>query len=212
MKTLNANAIAALESGEVVIAGAARFSFGTTYRLWSGVGDRTFDGQTFTGVDAPVLIVPIQSETGSGTDGVTIALSALDSRIAATIDAEDYHQKPVTLWRWIFSADGLTLLDGHRFFVGRCDVVTIRETTPGSSELVFAIEGAGRDLDRRSARVRSNTDQRLLGGASDGSMKHISTAGVRSLYWGRSTPSSAPGNSYGGGSPFGPGGLHFNLQ
>jgi|LakMenEpi03Aug12_release.lakeMendotaPanAssembly.Ray.scaffolds.fasta_scaffold01641_16 hypothetical protein len=207
MKTLNSSALAALESGECVIAGAVQLTFSTTYRFWSGVGDRTYDGQTFVGVDAPVLIVPITSEAGAGTDGVQIGVSALDTTIAASIDSENYHQKPAILWRWIFSADGLTLLDGEVFFRGRVDTVTIREETPGQSALVFAIEGAGRDMDRRGARVRSNTDQRVLGGSSDGGMKHISTAGIRSLYWGRAVPATAIGASVGGVSPFGPGGL-----
>lgn len=191
MKTLNAGALAAIQSTTPVIAGAAKFEFATSYRLWSGYGDLTIASETYTGVGATALIVPIRSTMGSGVEAVDLTLSGLDPNIAATIEAEDYAQKPCTIWRAVFAGDGVTLLDAAVFYRGRVDVVQIREQPGGTSTIVVTVEGAGRDLERRGVRTKSDTDQRILGGATDGSMKWKATAPERTLYWGQK-PSTAP--------------------
>lgn len=191
MKTLPADALAAIQSGQVVIAGAARFAFGTTYRLWSGFGTVTINAESYTGVGARSLITPISSSVGSGVEAVELQLSNLDADIAATIEAEDYHQKPVTIYRLIFDAAGTSLLVASLFYVGRVDVVRIVESGGGDASILMTIEGAGRDMDRAGVRLRSDTDQRVLGASTDGGMKHISVAGQRTLSWGQK-PQAAP--------------------
>lgn len=185
MKTLPAPALAAVQANRVVIAGAARFAFGTTYRLWSGYGDLVINSETYTGVGAQSLITPIESALGQGVEAVEMTLSGLDATIAATIEAEDYHQKAVTIFRLIFDAEGASLLHASVFFRGRVDVVRIVETGQGDAAIVVTVEGAGRDMDRAGARIRSDTDQRILGSSTDGAMKWITIAGQRTLYWGQ---------------------------
>lgn len=185
MKTLPAPALAAIQANRVVIAGAARLAFGTTYRLWSGYGDLVINAETYTGVGAQSLITPIESQIGQGVEAVEMTLSGLDASIAATVEAEDYHQKPVTIYRLIFDAEGSSLLHASVFFRGRVDIVRIVETGGGDASIVVAVEGAGRDMDRAGARIRSDTDQRTLGASTDGAMKWITVAGQRTLAWGQ---------------------------
>jgi hypothetical protein len=191
MKTLSAPALTALFSSNPIIAGAVRFDFGTIYRLWSGYGSLTIGADTFEGVGALGLIVPVRSNMGSGVEAVDLTLSGLDPIIAATIEAEDYAQKPCTIWRAIFAGDGVTLLDATVFYRGRVDVVQIREQGGGTSSIVVTVEGAGRDMERKGSRTRCDVDQRLLGGSTDGGMKFKATAPERTLYWGQK-PELAP--------------------
>lgn len=192
MRAIHADALARLESDHIVMAGAVRMSFGSTYRLWSGIGDLSMSGEgTFTGCGAMALVAPLSSQVGGAAEGVELRLSGLDPTIAATIDAEDYHQKPVTIWRLVFDASGTALLGQAVFFRGRVDVVRIEEEIGGESAIVMQVEGGRRDMSRAGARMRSDADQRTLSGSSDGAFRHITTAGRRTLYWGKRPASPA---------------------
>lgn len=202
MRALAAGALTQLQSDRVVISGAARFSFGATWRFWGGYGDLVMSGEgTFKPVGAQALLTPFNSEIGSAASGVELRLSALDPDVAASIEAEDYHQKSVVIWRLVFDEHGTTLLGQAVMLRGRVDTVVIEEQIGGDAAIVMMIEGGRRDMSRKGSRVRADTDQRLLGGSTDGAMKHITTAGRRTLYWGRkpSTPATLNGGDVGGG-------------
>ncbi|MGE0828937.1 MAG: hypothetical protein AB7O04_06255 [Hyphomonadaceae bacterium] len=204
MKTLPDEAIEMLEGRRPIIAGAARFLFSEAYRFWSGYGDIEIDGETFTGIGAQAMITPVNSEMGGAADGLSIVLSALDPDVAQSVETEDYHQKPVTIWRLIFAPDARTLLGAAVFMRGRVDVINIHETVGGEASLEFAIEGPRRDMSRAGARIRSDSDQRILGGTTDGAFQHISVAGRKTLYWGQrpATASGALGGGRRGGISF----------
>lgn len=184
MKTLPEEAEEALAGRAPILAGAARFSFGETYRVWSGYGQLTIDSQDFKGIGARALIVPTGSQGGGSAEGTRLTLSGVDPDVAQTIEDEDYHQKPCTIWRLIFSPDHV-LLGAAVFLRGRVDTVTITEQVGGDSSIEFDIEGPRRDMSRRGARIRSDSDQRVLGGSGDAAMKHISYAARKTLVWGQ---------------------------
>jgi hypothetical protein len=195
MRTLSDAAVAALGGDRLVFAGAAKFSIGPGYRFWSGFGPLTISSEPFTGIGAQALIMPISAASGAGADGAQIELSGLDPDVAASIEAEDYAQRPVTIWRLVFNAAGDTLLAAAVFMRGRLDSVTVVESE--TSVIRFAIEGPRRDMGRRGSRIRSAADQRLLG---DGGFRNISVSGRKTLSWGGApTPGSAVASPGGGG-------------
>ena len=196
MKTLPDEAVEALAGRTPRIAGACAMYFGSqTYRVWSGIGDLTISGDVFKGIAARALIVPVGSEAGGGADGVTMRLSNVDPDVAATVENEDYHQKPVVIWRLVFSPDD-QLLGAGVFMRGRCDVITVSESVGGESVIEMAVEGARRDMSRKGSRIRSDSDQRVLGGAIDGALRHISVAGRKTLNWGQKP--AVAGGAFGG--------------
>lgn len=185
MKLLPQLALDELKGQAPVLAGAYRLALPSgIYRLWSGFGNISIEDEIYLGIGARALMTPISSQVGGAADGLTITLSALDPDVAASILLEDYHQKPVVIWRVIFNAIGTTILGASVFMRGRLDYVVIRETIGGEAALDFFIEGPRRDLNRSGSRIRSDSDQRVLGGSGDGSMKHITTAGQKTLTWG----------------------------
>jgi hypothetical protein len=201
MKPLNASALAALAANEGVIAGAARFDFPSgPYRLWSGIGQLALGTEgTFDGIGARALLVPIASGTGGAADGLVLSLSGLETAVAQTIEEEDYHQKPVVIWRAVFDAPGVTLLHYAVFYRGRVDTVLIRETRRGESTIDIVVEGSARDMSRAGARRRSDADQRVLYGATDAFFRNASTVPQKTLSWG-GKPSTAGQVVSGGGS------------
>lgn len=187
MKTLPTEALDVLQGRTPIISAAAKFTFPSgTFRLWAGHGPLTgIDGDdAFTGIGARALLTPISTSKGGAAESLEIVLSGLDPDIAQTIEAEDYHQRPVVIWR-LFFGDEHTLLAPRVFMRGRVDTVAIKETIGGDSRIVINIEGPRRDMDRRGSRIRSDSDQRVLGGASDASLKHVSVAGRKTLAWGQ---------------------------
>jgi hypothetical protein len=185
MKTLSEDALAKLAGRDPIIAGAAKFVFPSgVYRFWSGYGRLNWGEGEFLGTGARALIAPIETSIGGAADGLTIRLSALDPDIAQSIEQEDYHQKPVTIYRLIF-ADLSTLLAAPVFLRGRVDIIPISETIGADASLGINIEGPRRDMGRAGARIRSDADQRTLGGGADGGMRHISISGRKVLSWGQ---------------------------
>lgn len=200
MKTLPAPAMAALKGRRPIIAGALRLSLDTPQCVWSGHGKITIESQEFVGVAARALIAPISTQVGGAADGAVITLSGLDPHIAQTIEEEDYHQKPVTIWRLFFGEDRKTLLGVRVFMRGRLDFVTQRESVGGAVALDFHVEGPRRDMNRAGSRLRSDTDQRALGGAADGAFRYVSYAGSKTLYWGQKpTPGKSKVDGANGG-------------
>lgn len=196
MKTLEQDAVDKIRTGELVMAGAARLVLDQIYRFWSGHGLIEINSEVYKGIGAAALITPVQSSLGGAAEGANIELSNLDPDIVAgTIDSE-YHQAPIVLYRLIFADDRQTLLGSAVFMRGRIDTIEISETVGGSAAMRIAVEGPRRDMNRGGSRIRADMDQRVLGGASDGGMKHISVAGKKTLVWGQK-PESAP---LGGGS------------
>lgn len=186
MKLLPQAAVDMLDGAAPVVAGAFRLALPSgVQRVWSGYGEVTIEDEVYQGVGARVLVCPIASQVGGQADGLVITLSSLDPDIAKTIQLEDYKQKPVVIWRLIFAADAKTLLGASVFMRGKLDYVVVRESVGGEAALDFIVEGPRRDMNRAGGRVRSDSDQRLLGGAGDAAFKHVSTAGAKTLAWGQ---------------------------
>lgn len=183
MKTFSDEALEVLAGREPIIAGAARFVFDQAYHFWSGFGTLQHDGAPHLGTGALALIMPHQSQLGGAAQGLSIRLSGIDPDIAQAFENENYHQKPCVISRLVF-ADKATMIGSSVFMRGRVDYVQQLETIGGACVLSINIEGPRRDMNRAGSRVRSDPDQRILGGSTDGGMKHITYAGRKMLYWG----------------------------
>lgn len=192
MKPIASDALTQLQGRAPIIAGAARLScVEATYRLWSGYGSlpgsAVGDSVDYSGIGAMALITPHASQIGGAADALTVTLSGLDPDVAAAVEEGGYHQRPITIWRVIFSPNGHTPLGYMTMLRGRIDYITQRETPSadkGEAALDIQIEGPRRDMNRANARIASNVDQRLID-PDDGSLKHVSIAAVKTLKWGQ---------------------------
>lgn len=198
MKQLPPEAVAQLEGREPIIGGAARLRLADDDRrcFFSGVGTIDIEGDTFKGVANRALITPISSRIGGASDSVVVTLSHLDPDVAASVESVNYYQKPMTIWRIIFAPDTFTVLGTPAFLRGRLDHVVVREVVGGLAALDFHIEGPRKDMDRAGGRIRSNADQRVLGGDLDAGLKWVSTVARKTLRWGQKQ--STAGTSIGG--------------
>lgn len=207
MKTLAPAALAALEDGTAIVAGAVEIACDPIVRVWSGWHEITFDGRTFDPVGDRGLVQVTGGALGDAAQNITLTLSGIDPETLALLDADGLSGAPAVLWRLIFDQSGNTLLDFHVWARGRLDTIELDEEIGGTAAITAQLETAAKGLGRRGARMRSDADQRLIDPA-DGFFKNASYAGEKTLYWGGRRPAragTALGGSSGRGGGFGSG-------
>ena len=209
MKSFNEAAMAEIEAGTAIVVAAVEIACDPPVRVWQGeLGSQIFlDGdpeRPFVGLGDAALIKGTSGALGAADQNITLTLSGIDAKALELLDADEIQGAPVTIWRLVFKGNGKTLLDAHVFKRGRVDLVPTRETIGGPAEINVSIETAARGLGRRSGRMRSDADQRLVK-PNDGFFRNASFAGEKQLYWGGEKPATA-GTAL-GGVPAGGGGL-----
>ncbi len=200
MKTFTDLAMAAINRGDVIVGGATEIVCDPPVRLWVGEGILRLAGEDYIGIGDRAMAQMNSASVGGAAQGMTLTLSGVDPDIIPLLNGEDLRGAAVASRRLIFDSSGTVLLDEHVFARGRIDTVETDETIGEAAVIAATIEGAARGLGRRSGRMRTDSDQRLVDPA-DGGFRRVSYAGAKTLYWGGQKPatsSSALPNSIGG--------------
>lgn len=205
MKTFSTEALDALSSGETICTGAVRFGLPDPVRYWGGHGPQVVGGEAFVGIGDQAVIEVSGGTLGGRAEGAMLTLSGVDPDVAAQVDFRSLRGVSVVLWWLIFNGTGRVLLHEQVWLRGRVDSVTLEETPGGVSMLKVGVEGAARGLGRRSERMRSDADQRLID-ETDAGFRRVSYAGQKSIYWGGKPPERAGLAFGGGGAGYGGGG------
>jgi len=190
MKTFTDAAMAAIERGDAIVAGACYIGAETPVCLWSGEGTLPLEDGSYLGIGNRALAQISGAAVGSAAAGINLTLSGIDPDVLDDFDEDEIRDAPVALRRLIFDSSGTQLLDAHVFDRGRVDQVASDETIGGEAAINVSVEGAARGLGRRGGRMRTDADQRLIDPA-DGGMRKVSFAGSITLYWGGVRPNTA---------------------
>jgi hypothetical protein len=163
-------------------------------RVWGGYGPIELDGIEYLGIGDRGLAQQTGGALGGIAQGLELTLSRLEPELLGLLDAEEIRGGAVILRRLIFASDGKTLLDYDIWERGRVDTVSTVETIGGVAAIKVAVESAARGLGRTGARMRSDSDQRLIN-PNDGYFRFCAYAGEKMLYWGGKKPSRIPGST-----------------
>lgn len=200
MKTFSLEAEAALAAGDAVAHGAVRIGAAPNIiRFWGGHGVLTIDGEAYLGIGHRGLVSVSGGSLGGAEAGTEIVLSGVDPDIAGRLNLKAIRGQPVVIYRLFFNGTGARLLHAAVYQRGRVDRAPRQETPGGTSTIRIAVEGAARGLGRRSERMRTDSDQRLIS-ASDGGLRRIGHAAEKQIYLGGKPPQRA-GQAFGGVSP-----------
>lgn len=203
MKTFSAEALAALASGQVTVAGAVWIAAPEPYGFWSGHGNLVLDGQPHVGVGDDGLVTVLGGTLGGSEQGAELSLSGVDPDVAASLDLQALRGLPVIIRRLIFDAPGAVLLHSAVYLRGRIDTVQTVETPGGTATIEVGVESAARGLGRRSERMRTDADQRLIVD-TDGGFRRVAHAAEKIIYFGGQPPARL-GGVVGGGTATGGG-------
>lgn len=154
--------------------GTATASPGGDVRVWSGVGDLSWDSgegygaQVFTGIGNFGGVSPVQETADLQAAGVNFTLSGVPSAMLATILGQIRYGRPARLWFGAFdTTTGALITSPYPMFSGRTDVPTIDEGAE-TSVIQLSAESALIDLDRPRVRRYTPEDQHLDDAADQG--------------------------------------------
>lgn len=162
--------------------------------VWGGYGPIEIEGQVFQGIGDRGLVQKTGGALGGIAQGIELTLSRLEPNVIPLLDVEEVRAASVIVRRLIFASDGKTLLDFDIWDRGRVDTVSTVETIGGQATLKLGVESAARGLGRSGARMRSDSDQRLIN-PSDGYFRFCAYAGEKMLYWGGKKPDRIAGTT-----------------
>ncbi len=155
-----------------------------TLRLWSGIGDITWDGSVWTGAGSLLSVSPISETAEVEATGVTVTLSGIPSENTALVLQNTRQNKAGTVWIGFLDADGAIIADPAIAFSGRLDVAAI-EDDGTSIEVSVTYESKLRDLSRpRDFRYTSASQAVLYPG--DKGFEYVSDLQDWNGKWGRS--------------------------
>lgn len=154
------------------------------FAMWDDAYTATIGGTTYLAGAGSFTLSPQSSGGDLVARSVDIVMSGIDSRVAAQVMDEPWHQQAVAISRFVIADDGAGVIHARTWFVGFLDTVEWRERAGGTSTLVARCEDIGRELGRKGSRTRSSTDQRALYDG-DAFFDHVVAATTGEIVWGR---------------------------
>lgn len=196
---LSAAMIAALQNQVLrpVIFFEGVFSSGTL-RLWSGLGDRVWNGATWTGAGTLMGVSPAEETTAVVASGWTVQLSGVPPELVSLAIADARQGLAGRLWVGLLDGAGAVIADPALASAGRLDVPEIADD---AESCVISISYESRLVDLFRAREWRLTDetQRLLY-PGDRGLEYVAGMQNRPIMWGNAAGSggsaaSAPATS-----------------
>lgn len=184
----------AIGSTVVKLAFFAEFQFASgTVRLWTGYGNKSWGGHTWSGAGDFGGLTPIDETTEIGAAGLTFKLSQVPSTSLALALGDNYRGKPCKLWLAVLDASD-AVVDTYQVFAGRMDVMKIED---GDGTGAIAIQAENRLIDLSRPRTRRYTDaeqQRRYPG--DRGLEYVAKLPEKPLYWGVAAPAPVAAPQY----------------
>jgi hypothetical protein len=182
-RDLSAGALSEIGATELqpILLFEAEFSSGTTY-VWNGIGDLSWDSQTWTGVGSFLQFSEIEETTEVKAAGASVSLSGIPASLV-TIALDDVRQnKPGKLYL-AFLSNNEVVADPYLVFSGRLDVVHIDESAE-TSTITLQYESRLIDLTRpRVFRYTPEDQSREFSG--DLGMQYVPSLQDKKVNWGR---------------------------
>lgn len=192
MRTLSTAVTAALSAGRIAVRDMVLLDLPSGfYGFWTGVAPFVHNGMTYQGAGALLDVQLGRAVAGTLAVPLTVRARAMPSHgvtadVLATIEDEDYHQRPLVYSQAFFEPQSGALLSVDRVWSGAIDVIAHSETPGGDASMDLICESRMRDVRLTTGRLRADPDQRRVD-ASDGGFRHVSAAGAVRVDWGRTT-------------------------
>lgn len=167
-----------------------------TVRLWSGIGDLSWGGNTFNGAGTLGKISPISEAAEMQANGISLTLSGIPTNLLNYCLSEVRPSKKVRVWLGAMAPDNTVIVDPYLAFVGYTDVPTMEDNGESCS---ISISCEPRWIDRRSRVWRyTDQDQSILSPTDTGF--RFTKDCSKPFYWGKATPGQGGGGGYAGGT------------
>jgi hypothetical protein len=184
------------------------FADATSY-VWSGIGNKSWNSQTWIGIGHLGKIDPIEEGTDIQARGCVLTLSGIPQAMLNEALYQCRQGQPVKIWAGFLDASGNVIVDPFQSFAGRLDVPTIDE---GAETATISITAESRLIDLQRNRERRYTpDDQALDFSTDQGFNYVPSLQEVSMVWGKGTSipvKTGGGNRGGSGGGFGSAGGH----
>ncbi len=160
-----------------------------TVRLWTGYGDITSGGHTWTGAGTLGSISEPEEVLDPAAKGITLTLTAVPNEYAALALSEEYQGRNAKVFLGVLNSDGTLIADPYQLFGGRMDVMTIQDGGTTSS-ISVSVENRLIDLTRSRERRYSHQDQQIEY-PGDLGFEYVNSLQDKEIRWGIPLPSIA---------------------
>lgn len=155
---------------------------GGAVRLWTGIGNRTIDGQTYTGSGSLLAISELEESANLSANGATVTLSGVSPSIISLALTEPYQGRRARILMGDASLDSSTT-NFLEAFSGYMDVMTV--THSGESVRVqLTIESKLIALQRANVR-RYTSENHKLRHPTDTFFDWVVSLQDKEIAWGR---------------------------
>ena len=152
-------------------------------RLWSGLGEITWNGHTWAGAGSLLGIGGIDERGEVVASGTTISLSGVPLDMVQLAIAEARQCLPGRIWLALLAADGAIIADPVQAFAGRLDVPQITDDA-ATCTITLSYESRLIDLTTpRSWRYTHESQQALHPG--DRGFEYVTAIQDKEVTWGR---------------------------
>ena len=162
------------------------FSTGTLY-LWNGYGDISVTAggstNTYTGLGDAAGMSPIDEQSLIQASGANLVLNGVKSSLISTALSAQYTNRDGKIFLGMFDTSKSVIADVYTLFVGKMDVMIIRETGE-TSTIELKLENRLIALERPNERRMTDEDQKNLF-AGDLGFEFIPDLQDKQLVWGK---------------------------
>jgi len=151
-------------------------------RLWSGVGQITYNAEVYTGAGQLLGISEMTEVITVEAQGATFQLTGIDNSLLSLALSEPYQGRPITCYFATLTALGAIVADPTVLFKGRMDVLQIDEDG-STSTLSMQAENKLIDLKRTKVRRYTPEDQKHEYPADLG-LDFVASLQEKELTWG----------------------------
>ena len=164
--------------------------------LWSGVGDLTYDSETYTGVGDLLNISAVTETSDMQASGLNVTLTGVKSSLVVIAKDHEYQGRAITVMLGAFDASGDLVADPTVIFAGFMDTMTIAESGE-TSTISIACENKLIAFERSKIRRYTAEDQKI-DHPTDKGFEFVTATVQKEIIWGRASSSSVSGGGAGG--------------
>jgi len=172
------------------------FASGSIY-LWSGLGDLSFNSNTYIGAGDLLSISSVQESTELTATGAQITLGGIKQSLLTLARDEPYQGRPLTIRLGAFDENGDLIASPVIVFSGFMDVMTINDSGETSTITVSA-ENKLIVFQKTAVRRYTAEDQKIEH-PTDKGFEFVAKIQEKEIVWGRPSPASM--NTGGRGNP-----------
>ena len=152
---------AAFDSGDMhALILVEMFFDSETLRLWTGIGDLSWNGSTWLGAGAVGSISDIEETEELQANGVNLTLSGVPSEYIGLAYDEPYQRRLVKVYFGLLDDTFAVIADPKAVFVGRMDIMNI-DVGPETSAITVSVESRLIDLLKSRTWRYTHEDQQI---------------------------------------------------